>query len=130
MTWCGLPASTREATDSIYTGYAPLTPKFAQVDCATNTTDTQIVAGVAAKKIRVLAIVLSMSAATATCQVCSKPAGAHSHISGLFYATTSGTVVLPYNPLGWFQTVAGEALSIFTGAGAGTTGATVVYVEV
>jgi hypothetical protein len=37
--------------------------------------------------------------------------------------------LLPYNPVGWFETVSGQGLSATTGAGS-TTGIQIVYVEV
>lgn len=113
------------ATDTIYNGTTALTPKFAKADIAAAQTDSQIVALVSSKKIRVLALEV-MAAATATDITFQSNATA---ISGKFPNGANGGAVLPFNPAGWFETVAGEALKATTGAGS-STGVTLTYIEV
>src|SRR5580765_459406 len=52
----------------------------------------------------VLAVVVNANTAADTVQFNSKPAGAGAAISALLSNPINGTVVLPYSPVGWFQT--------------------------
>ena len=106
-----------------------LTPKFAFANVAASTTDGNIVTAVASKKIRVLAVVFVAGATATNVTFNSKPAGAGTAKSALFAAAANGGAALPYNPVGWFETVSGEGLTATTGTGA-TVGIQVVYVEV
>lgn len=110
---------------TVYNGTTALTPKYAFANIAASQTDSQIVALVAAKKIRVLAL-YCVAGATATSITLQSNATAK---SALLANGANGGEVLPFNPAGWFETVAGEALKATTGAGS-TTGIGVVYVEV
>jgi hypothetical protein len=101
------------------------TVKYLNTTVAAAQTDSQLVALVAAKKIRVLALHLDC-AGTATVATLQSNATAK---AGPFNNAASEQTVLPYNPHGWFETAAGQALKITTGAGA-TTSVTLVYVEV
>lgn len=92
-------------------------------------TDSALVTGVATKKIRVVAM-SSQAGGTATTLVFnSKPAGAGVAISPVYANGVNIGAVLPYNPVGWFETVAGEALTATTGAGS-TTSVLVTYILV
>jgi hypothetical protein len=104
-------------------------PKRAFANIATATTDGAIVSAVAGKKIRVLAVMAVAGATATTITFNSKPAGAGTAISALFAAGANGLTPLSYNPLGWFETNAGEGLTATTGAGS-TTGIQVTYIEV
>ena len=86
---------------------------------------TQLVAFVAAKKIRVLAMVLTVNGAVnPKLQSHTTTATA----TGLFYCAAAGDgIVLPYNPFGHFDTIAGEALDINL-SGAVAVGGTLTYV--
>lgn len=106
-----------------------LTPKFAVANIAASTTDGAVVAAVATKKIRVLAAVVLAGGTATSITFNSKPGGAGTAISPLFANGVNGGEVLPFSPVGWFETVAGEGLSATTGAGS-TTGIQVVYIEV
>lgn len=117
----GLTASGSVASA---TGTA-LTVKYAKAQVAASQTDASLIAAVASKRIRVLGLVVD-TAGTATTSVFQSDATA---ISGVFNQAISETVVLPTSPLGYFQTAAGEALKVTTGAGS-TTDYTIVYVEV
>lgn len=120
-----LPLSTSNESSTIYNGTTALTPKFAFVNIAASQTASSVVAAVTAKKIRVLAII-AQAGATATNITFNSASTAKTM---LFANGANGGEVLPFNPVGWFETVAGEALTATTGAGS-TTGIQVVYIEV
>ena len=114
------PASAE--TSAVYNGNTALTPKFAKI--ALSATGT-VVAAVGGKKIRVLAYVLTASG--------SLNAKFQSHITptdltGLLYMAATIVVEAPFNPVGWFETVSGEALDL--NLSAGNVGGHLVYVEV
>jgi hypothetical protein len=114
-----------DTTDTIYNGSTALTPKFATIT-ASSSGATTIVALVASKKIRVLSMALTANAAVnAKWQSHTTPTDK----TGLFYLGAQGGFVLPYNPKGWFETVAGEALDINL-SGAVAVGGMLSYVEV
>ena len=98
--------------------------KYAFANIAASSTASSVVAAVAGKKIRVVALAF-VCGATATNATFNS---ASSAISCLFANAANGGAILGENPLGWFETVRGEALTLTTGTGA-TTGVQVVYVE-
>ena len=100
-------------------------PKSAFANVAASQTDSQIVAAVAGKHIRVLAYIVQCGGTATTILFSS----ASSAISPTFANAANGGSVVPFNPVGWFETNAGEALNVTTGAGS-TTGVLVRYVEV
>ena len=116
-----------ESTSSTFGG--GLTPKFAFANVAASQTDSAIVAAVASKKIRVLALYAVAGGTATDLTFNSKPGGAGSAKSAKFANGANGGEVLPFSPVGWFETVSGEGLSVTTGAGS-TTGIGVVYIEV
>ncbi len=122
-------ASGSAETSTINSGSTALTPKFAFANVAASQTDSSLVAAVATKKIRVVACVFVAGATATTVTFNSKPAGAGTAITSLFADGANGGAVLGFNPVGWFQTTAGEGLTVTTGAGS-TTGFTLVYLEV
>lgn len=95
---------------------------------AASQTDSSIVAAPTntGVKITVLAVAFVAGGTATNATFNSKGAGAGTAISPLFANAANGGVVLPYNPKGWFQTNAGEALTVTTGAGS-TTGLIVTY---
>jgi hypothetical protein len=103
-----------------------LTPKFKNITASASGATT-IVALVATKKIRVLAWDLKVNAAVNFKW--------QSHITptdltGLYYCSGQGDgVARAYNPLGYFETVAGEALDINLSS-AVAVGGVLTYVEV
>jgi hypothetical protein len=116
-------------TATIYNGTTALTPKWALANITASQTDSNIVTAVGGKIIRVVAMFAVTGATATNLTFNSKGGGAGTAISPLFANGINGGEVLPYNPVGWFQTASGEALTCTTGAGA-TTGIQVVYVEV
>jgi hypothetical protein len=122
-------ASAKLATDAIMNNLTALTPKYAKANVTASQTDSNIVSAVSTKKIRVLALYAVAGATATTLTFNSKPGGAGTAISALFANAANGGEILPFNPVGWFETAASEGLTATTGAGS-TTGIGVVYVEV
>lgn len=114
-----------DGTDAIYSGSTALTPSFANIQTSTSG-PSQVVAAVASKRIRVTALAVVTSAAT---NIKFQSHVTPTDISGLFYCALNGGIVLPHNPVGWFQTIAGEALDINLSA-ANATGGCLTYVTV
>lgn len=116
----------RQGTGSIYSGDTAITPKFKAV-AASASGATTVVAAVTGKKIRVLGFYLVGNGAVNT--------NFQSHTTtstaaGLNYiAAAGGGVSVGYSPLGWFETVAGEALDINLSA-AIAVGGQIIYIEV
>jgi hypothetical protein len=113
------------ATDLVYNGSTGLTPKFAIITASASGA-TQIVALVVSKKIRVLKLTLSASAAVNV--------KFQSHVTptdktGLFYLAANSGFGMGFCPVGHFETVAGEALDINLSA-AVPVGGVLTYVEV
>ncbi len=104
-------------------GFAPV--KRAIANIAASQTASSLVAAVTGKKIRVISV-YALAGGTATNLTFNSASVA---ISALLANGTNGGEVLPRNEDGWFETVAGEALTVTTGAGA-TTGIGVNYIEV
>lgn len=96
---------------------------------AASATDSSVVAAVASRRIRVLAVVLQAGGTATTAVFNTKPGGAGSAISMTFQNGANGGAVLAFNPAGWFETNEGEGLSATTGAGS-TTGMQITYSEV
>lgn len=124
-----LPVGAVADTSAITNAGASLTPKYALANVAASTTDGSVVSAVTSKKIRVLAIAVLAGSTATNITFNTKPGGAGSAKSCLFANGANGGVVLPFNPVGWFETNSGEGLSATTGAGS-TTGIQVTYVEV
>ena len=81
--------------------------KFKVIDCAS--TDNTIIAAVTGKKLRVLAYVLVVTGA-ATARFESATAG--TALTGQMSLAANGGIAAPFNPAGWFETVAGELLNL------------------
>lgn len=97
------------------------------INVAASQTDTSLVAAITGKKIRVLAVVINQGDTTPSTVVFnSKGSGAGTAKSPTFKAAANGGFVIPFSPEGWFETNAGEGLTVSTGSGS-TTGILVVY---
>lgn len=92
---------------------------------AASTGTGEIVAAVTGMRIRVLSVI-GLAGGTATELTFKSGSTA---ISLLFSNAANGGEILPHNPHGWFQTAAGEALNVTTGAGS-TTGIQINYILV
>ena len=96
------------ATSALYANDAtPLKPKFAVVNAASG--DNSIVAAVTGKKIRVLSGLL---VAGAIGNVRFESAAGGTALTGVMVCVASSVLPFPFNPLGHFETVAGQALSL------------------
>jgi len=102
---------------AVYAGTTALTPKFANIDTASSG-DNQLVAAVASKKIVVLAMQLVLAkSATAVGAYLRDDSGSPVNLYGgtgkipLDPAGLAGHT-LPFCPVGWFKTTAGEGLQL------------------
>lgn len=112
-------------TAAINSGTTALTPKFAQVTTS-GTGDTQVVALVSGKKIRVLSYSVSFNA---TATVFFKTAATGTQLSRNIYGVQYASQGQSFSPVGHFETLAGEALSINL-SGTSPASVNVCYVEV
>lgn len=110
-----------------FTAPWPVRHEFANV--AASQTDSELVAAVPHRRIRVLSVAFVCGGTATNATFNSKGSGAGAAISPLFANAANGGAVLNHNPLGWCETEVGEALTLTTGAGS-TTGVQLVCVEV
>jgi hypothetical protein len=106
------------------------TIKFAKLDGTT--TDEEVVAAVTSKKIRVLSVWAgNFSAAEATLFF---ETGTATKISATISLAADGAagavIILPFSPVGWFETAAGAALTASVAGSTPTVGVNVVYIEI
>lgn len=117
--------SASPETGTVYNGITALTPKHAKISVSSSGVNT-IVAAVTSKIIRVLSWDLSPNAAV-NAKWQSHTAG---DITGLYYMAGQGNGhARNFNPAGWFETTAGEALDLNL-SGAVAVGGCLTYVEV
>ena len=93
---------------------------------ASSSGDNTIVAAVTDKKIRVLSLTLSASAAV---NVKFQSGAGGTDLTGLYYLAANGGVVLPHNQHGWFETAASALLNLNLSA-ANAVGGCLTYIEV
>lgn len=119
--------SSADATDRIMNNLTALTPARAFANVAASQTGSTALGLSASGSLiyRVLALAM-VTGGTSTTVVFNTTTGPTT-ITATFANGANGGVVLPYNPLGWFQNTAGDGLTVTTGAGS-TTGIQVVYV--
>lgn len=118
------PAATRAThsiavglqTDAIMNGLTAITPQFFSETVVAPDTDQELVALVAAKKIRVIALVVQCGSSATTVLFESGTATRVHRVQ----AGANGGMVLPFNPTGWFETAAGSSLTCTTSAGSST----------
>jgi hypothetical protein len=108
-------------------GTSPAIVQRGFVNVAASQTDSVVVAAVSGKLIRVLSLVMVTGATATNSTFNSKGSGAGVAISMTFQNGANSGAVLAENRGGWFQTVAGEALTVTTGAGS-TTGFQLTYI--
>jgi len=113
------------ATDTIQNGTTALTPKFAIIDAASSG-DNTLLAAVASKKIRVLSLYL-VSAGTVNVRFESGAGG--TALSGQMNLVVNTGFVLPFNPIGWFETASNTLLNLELSAAVSVDGG-FTYVEV
>lgn len=117
--------SAGQDTSVIYNGTTSLTPKFAVVDCATSGNNT-IVAAVTSKKIRVHQCLLNV-AADVTIRWESAADG--TALTGQNQVKAGSGYILPFSPIGWFETTAGQLLNLEL-SGAVSVDGVIAYTEV
>lgn len=111
------------STDAIMSGFTILTPKFAVI-AASASGQSSLVALVASKKIRLLYISLMASAGVNV-----KFQSNSTDITGLYYLAANTGFVLPFSPIGLFETAAGQTLNINLSS-ATAVGGSLAYIEV
>lgn len=99
--------------------------KYAVIDAATSG-DNTLVAAVTGKKIRVLSLYL---VATGAVLVRFESGASGTALTGQSSMAANGVLVLPYNPLGWFETAAAALLNLELGGAVSVDGA-LSYIEV
>lgn len=112
-------------TDAIMSSNTVLVPKFFSETVTASDTDEELVALVASRKLRIMSLAVHCGAtatdvtfeSSTTTRIHKVPAGAN------------GGQVLPFNPIGWFETASGASLTVTTGAGSSVE-ITGTYVEV
>lgn len=112
-------------TDVIMNDTTALTPKFAVIDDATSGNNT-IVAAVSGKKIRVLGVFL-VASADVTVRFESGANG--TALTGQMQLVANTGFVLPFSPVGWFETAATTLLNLELSAAVSVDGS-LIYVEV
>lgn len=112
-------------TDTIRSGTTALTPKFAVIDAATSG-DNTIIAANATKKLRVVSAFL-IAAGTVTVRFEGGAGG--TALTGQMNLVANTGFVLPFNPVGWFETAANTLLNLEL-SGAVSVDGSVTYVEV
>jgi len=118
-----------QETSTLYNGSTALTPKFAAIAAATSG-DNTLVAAVTSKKIRVLALCV-VAGAAGNIYFTSAVGG-----TVIFGGSTNkinlainGGFVLPYSPVGWFETSSGHLLNM-NASSTGPFSGGLTYIEV
>lgn len=120
-----MPVQAVLDTAAIANAGALLTPKFVIID-ATTSGDNTILAAVSSKKIRVLALFL---VAAGTVNVRFESGAGGTALTGQMNLVANTGFVLPFNPVGWFETAATTLLNMELSATISCDGS-LVYVEV
>ena len=127
------PAATRTThsiavalqSDALMLASTTVTPKYFSETVAAADTDEELIAAVAGKKLRIVALV-AQCGATGTDMTFESSTTTRKH---KIPAGANGGQVLPFNPSGWFETAVGESLTVTTGAGSSCE-ISGVYIEV
>ena len=99
--------------------------KRAVIDAASSGNNT-VVAAVTGKKIRVLALAMTMTGTAVTIRFEDGASG--TAVPGQMQPTQGQTVTLPFNPVGWCETSAATLLNLELG-GAQSVDGVLVYIE-
>jgi len=118
-----------QQTDAIYNGATILTPLFTAIAFSGNGNNT-VLSAVGGKRLRVLSMALVASTATGL-HITDGPSGPGIYASSAFTSqfAANGGIVLPFNPLGWFQTTSGSAV-VFNISATSSIGGSLTYVQV
>ncbi len=118
------PVIAAQRTDALFDNVTALTPKFAPIDVSTSGANT-IVSTVADKKIRVLnAKFIAVTSVGSRWE-----GGDGSALEGRVDTVNRGGYVMPFSPVGWFETSANQSLVLFIDADV-SCGGSITYVEV
>jgi hypothetical protein len=96
-------------SNHFYDNYAVQNAKRAVIDNAVSGNNT-LVAAVTGKRIRVLSLVAVMTGTAVTIRFESAADG--TALTGQMQPSAGGGFVLPFNPVGWFETAASELLNM------------------
>ena len=99
--------------------------KHAAIDAASSGNNT-LVAAVSGKKIRVLALFITMTGTLVTIRFEDGADG--TALTGQLGPTAGQTIVLPFNPVGWFETSAATLLNMEL-SGAQSVDGALTYIE-
>ena len=105
------------------------TPKRAFANVAASQTDSSLVSAVPGKALTVVSAFLVAGGTATNVTFNTKSSGSGTAITCLIANGANGGAVLPYNEQGWFNTNAGEGLTVTTGSGS-TVGIEVAYLEI
>lgn len=117
--------SASSETGTVYNGTTALTPKFAVINVASSG-DNTIVAAVTDKKIRVLQMMLM---AGGDVDVRFESGAGGTALTGIMELLAQVGFVLPFSPVGWFETAASALLNLEL-SGAVNVDGVLAYVEV
>lgn len=120
-----LPVQATLESNQMTAGGTVVTPKFAIIDAATSG-DNTLVAAVASKKIRVLALFL-VAAGTVITRFESGAGG--TALTGQMNLVANTGFSLSYNPAGWFETASNTLLNLELSAAISVDGS-LTYIEV
>lgn len=120
------PVTAAHQCSVLYNGDTPLVPKFKIIDAA-GSGDNELVAAVTGKKIRVIALSLTMTGTLVTIRLESSAGGAA--LTGQMGPLAGNSITLPFSPVGWCETVAGQSLNMEL-SGAQSVDGLLVYVEI
>lgn len=119
-----------QRSDLLMAGDIELTPKFAPITVAGNSTDATIVASVPSKKIRVINVSLFVGDVTTTIVWGSRISSTTTALSGVMRIAANGGYAPGEAQLGHFETAAGAALVMTTTGTGSVTAGHLAYVEV
>lgn len=109
-------------TDALMTGLTALTPKFKSISIAAS---ADLIAAVTSKKIRIVAGFLTVAADTTI----KFQSGGSTDLTGAMTVKSGGGFVLPFNPVGYFESTSGAKLNAVLGTATQVSGS-LTYIEV
>lgn len=123
-------AATYEQTDLMMSGVTQVTPKFAAIAAATSGNNTLVTNANGGKKLRVLALML-IAGAAGNIYFTSDSGGTviFGGSTNKIQLAANGGFVLPFNPVGWFETTADQDI-VMNASSTGPFSGGLVYIEV
>ncbi len=105
-----LPVTVYPQSQKVFEGINSCAPTFYKVSVAAGSTTSIIAAGTG--KIRVLAMVLTAETAAGTIEFKSGAGG--TSLTGAMTIADDAALILPFNPVGWFETASATLLELVT----------------